>query len=147
MRTVLCNLPKTQANHDDVPAGCAMSEMGSCTACRKVARVRGIVTKKVPIPATIGRFDMFDIPMSIPSSENEDCHEDRGPNQLDPCDCCRRQVQQAATRDHTYLAASGWFMYCRLSAPRNAPYCKTPLARSLAQALAACSARGCTSSA
>ena len=33
----------------------------------------------------------FDIAMLIPSSENEDCHEDRGPNQLDPCDCCRRQ--------------------------------------------------------
>ena len=28
----------------------------------------------------------FDIALSIPSSENEDSHEDRGPNQLDPCD-------------------------------------------------------------
>ena len=28
----------------------------------------------------------FDIAMSIPS-EDEDCHEDRGSNQLDPCDC------------------------------------------------------------
>ena len=38
----------------------------------------------------------FDIAMSIPSSENEDCHEDRGPNQLDPCDCCRRQPWEGA---------------------------------------------------
>ena len=38
-----------------------------------------------------GKWWWFDIAMSIPSSENEDCHEDRGPNQLDPCDYCHRQ--------------------------------------------------------
>ena len=32
-------------------------------------------------------FMYFDIAMSIPSSEKEYCHEDRGPNQLDPGDC------------------------------------------------------------
>ena len=43
-------------------------------------------------PKTPNRNDnwRFDIVMSIASSENEDCHEDRGPNPLDPCDCCRR---------------------------------------------------------
>ena len=52
----------------------------------------------------------FDNAMSIPSSENEDCHEDRGPKQLDPCDYCRRQpweggpggdtMYQPGTQDH-----------------------------------------------
>ena len=51
----------------------------------------------------------FDIAMSIPSSENEDCHEDRGPNQLDPCDCCRRQPWEGgARRGYHGGGGGGW---------------------------------------
>ena len=34
VRNVFCNLPHNHANHDNVPAGYAMFEMGSCPACR-----------------------------------------------------------------------------------------------------------------
>ena len=44
VRNVFCNLPPqnkdNHAKHDIVPATCAIFEMGSCPACRKLARVR-----------------------------------------------------------------------------------------------------------
>ena len=81
-----------------------MFDMGSCPACRKLARVRGNVTPSNPNPSDTWPFD---VAMSIPSSENEGCHEHRGPNQLDLCDCCRRQPWEggAGTRDHICTVA------------------------------------------
>ena len=81
VRTVFCNLPpqKTKTIMQSTIS------LGSCPACRKL---RGNVTTTNPNPSDNW---WFDIAMSILSSENEDCHEDRGPNPLDPCDCCRRQ--------------------------------------------------------
>ena len=62
---------------------------GSCPACRKLARVRETYTKNP------NRSDNWPvgIAMSIPFSESQDCHEDRGPNQLDPCDSLGRGVR------------------------------------------------------
>ena len=71
------------AEHDIVPATYAMSRW---EVARHVENLRESVEtrhQKNSIAAIIA--------MSIPSSANEDCHEDRGPKQLDPCDYCRRQ--------------------------------------------------------
>ena len=91
--------------------------------CWKLARVRVNVTPKHPNPSNIWRFD---IAMSIASSENEDCHEDRGPNQLDPCDCCRRQPWEGGgpggayhgthiCRSFTYLIMLPHIVVCLVS--------------------------------
>ena len=93
-RTVCCNLP-------------LQKQRQSCKAryrASRLCRVREEVAQHVENMQESRKRDTknpnrsenwrFDIAMSIPFSENENCHED----QLDPCDCRRRQPWEGARR-------------------------------------------------
>ena len=85
--------------------------LGSCPACRKLARVRGNVTPTNPNPSDNWRFD---IAMSILSLENEDCREDRGPH------CDRRQVWEGGPGGGYHGGVGGWGIYIYIRWPLKA---------------------------